>query len=371
MVAPVTGPFLRTITGLGPTTQGGFKPQWLEMNRTWRRQRRPYNLPLTFDYRRKEVLAHYKQNSGYDYVTVANCPGYYTLTPTQFFPNTYNKAYGRFVSKLKPDTAGLGINLVQRKQAIVMIANRALQLGRFVKQLKRFNFRRAASELGMDPASVKKLTLRKGSKHFGNNFLEFHFGWSPLIGDIYSSVDLLQNGVPPVRVTASSSGSYTSKYVDESSEPDLYRTTKGNGSWRIGAKVSVTNPNLFLANQLGLVNPALILYDAIPFSFVVNWFVNVEQFLSSFSDTWGLTLTDQYITGIAKVSMHEERWYNNYPTAGKRTPQWFADTLCVQMARTAGTIPGPTLRIRGPWTISPTRGLTAVSLLLQKISWKG
>jgi len=341
------------------------------MNRTWRRQRRPYNLPLPFDYRRREVMRFYRVSSAYDYVTVSNCPGYQTMDPSSFQPAIYNKAHGRFVSKLKPDTAGLGINLVQRRQAIDMIANRALQLGRFAKQLKRFNFRGAARELGMDPASVKGLTLRKGGKHFGNNFLEFHFGWSPLVSDIYSSVDLLQNGVPPVRVTASSSGSYFSKYVETSNEPDIYQNSQTKVRYRIGAKVSVTNPNLWLANQLGLVNPALIVYDANPFSFVLNWFVNVEQFLSSFTDLWGLNLTDQYVTCNTETTMHEERWYNNWPSAGKRTPQWFADTLSVQMARTTGSIPGPTLRKLSPWTVSPTRGLTAVSLLLQKISWKG
>lgn len=61
-------------------------------------------------------------------------------------------------------------------------------------------------------------------------------------------------------------------------------------------RVRVTNPNLLLFNQLGLVNPAYVLWDAVPFSFVADWFLPVGRYLQSYSDWVGLHLDDPMTT---------------------------------------------------------------------------
>lgn len=368
MVAPITGPFTRSESFLGNPNSYGFRPQWVTYSRTWYRQRRPYNRPLTFTYQRKQVMKFEVGYSKSSYRSTSNCAAFAPNSTSSWFPNVYNKAYAKFINKLKPDTAGLGINLAQKQQAIDMISARSLQLIRFIRELKAFRLGNAAKELGIDPKLLKRnKKLKRGSKNFANNFLEVHFGWSPLLGDIGSSVDVLQSGVPPCFIRVSQKGSAKTSSLSESLYGKTFYRSTVSVSYSIGATVTVSNPNLFLANQLGFVNPALIAYDAIPFSFVLNWFVNVEQFLSSFSDLWGLTLSDQYIVSHSEVNSSEDEYLLRVGPTNRSEKGIYAEYRTVSTYRNLGSIPGPALRIRSPWTVSPTRGLTAISLLIQKL----
>jgi len=66
--------------------------------------------------------------------------------------------------------------------------------------------------------------------------------------------------------------------------------------------LSVENPNLFAAGQLGLVNPAVVLFDRYPLSFVLNWFWPIQQWMASWTDFVGLRLeapyTTKFISGV-------------------------------------------------------------------------
>ena len=52
----------------------------------------------------------------------------------------------------------------------------------------------------------------------------------------------------------------------------------------------ISSPNSLKANQLGLVNPASVAWELIPFSFLVDWFLPVGKFLESYTDTVGMQL---------------------------------------------------------------------------------
>jgi len=67
------------------------------------------------------------------------------------------------------------------------------------------------------------------------------------------------------------------------------------------ADAYVDNPNLWLANRLGLINPATVIWDLIPWSFVVNMFVNVNQMVSSVTDEVGLNISNRSVTQTARV----------------------------------------------------------------------
>lgn len=366
MVSPITGPFTRAFSEISKLGSN-FATTTREVSRTWYRQRRPYNLPLTFTYQEKRVTYFATYNPGGFYATTSDCPAYPDQSTATWYAAGYNKAYARFISQVRPDSAGMAINYVQRQQAISMIAARATQIATFAKALKKGNIPAAARALGVSVPPKGSSYVRRGSKNFGNAFLEWHFGWSPLVGDIYSAVNVLQGGVPPVHITsshkdnASSSSSWEiPPYAKRTSTVDQQNV------WRIGARIYVSNPNLFLANQLGLVNPAVVAYDAVPFSFVLNWFVNVEQFLSSFTDLWGITLQDTYVScyTMTKSTLREDQ------RSGTSQPWFFVKEYrgyTTKTTRRPGSIPGPTLVFKGSWALSPIRGLTAVSLLVQRL----
>lgn len=371
---PVTGPFVRSETAKGPATSLDFKPDWLWYERRWYRQRRPYNLPLEFTYQRVQIVDEWKHpNNGSGYNTY-NQDGltFPAHSPTGPSASAYNKAYAKFKSNpLKPSltggvSAGLGVNLAQRKQALDMISSRLLKLAKFTKALNRGAKKGKALEYGARALGITQSTARKRLKGAGNSWLEWHFGWSPIIGDIYSSIDVLQKGVPPSKIKASASCKQLSGWT-QTGAPSWRYTYDEDFTWTIGAEISVSNPNLWLANQLGLVNPAVVLWDVVPFSFVLNWFVTVEEFLNGFTDFWGLSVTNPYTTFFYTCRTRKVETQPDFPTTGANTVYSVRRFVRTQVTRRPGPIPGPSLRIRDPWILSPSRGATAISLLLQRL----
>lgn len=400
MVAPITGPFSRTETALGLPIRSGFRPEHLWWRRTWYRQRRPYNLPLTFTYQWRKVLTWTGPGAFYSYRNVSSLVTFPTMSTSTWFPDAYNKAYEKFKSKCQPDSAGLAMNLAQRQLAIDMIEKRTLQILGFANSLRKGNLPGALKSLGLLEDQKATQVIRKyGRKYKFRNgtwklrydshrpkvggdlkgklptkrsaadlFLELHFGWEPIIRDIHSSINVLQSGIPPERVSAGSTRRYTSKwYTGTVNDPQEILEDTHQGTWRISADITVSNPNLWLANQLGLVNPAAVIWDLIPFSFVLGWFVNVDSFLASFTDFWGLSLTNQAVTSHWIMTGHAYQIQKDWPKAGANTVYWDTTYKGVMTKRVPGSIPGPTLKIKEPWTLSKTRAATAVSLLVQQL----
>ena len=367
---PVTGPFIWTETVLGLPTAAGFRPDKIRRRRVSYRQRRPYNLPLAFTYEHEEVLTSSCINDDTWYTLPSGDHGiFYGADVSTLGPNAYNKAYERFKSISIPASAGWGVNISQKQQALDMIQKRALQILRFSKAVRKRDFTEAARLLGViEPSRRKQKKMRKNT--YADNFLEYNFGWAPLIGDVYSSVEVLQGGVPPQRVNASATEVLNFKFNNLSSNPGYSHEWSGSEtySWRISADLSVTNPNLHLAEQLGLVNPAAILFDMIPFSFVADWFVNISDFVESFTDFAGVTFVNSSVTCHRVRRTTRIGTQHNWPQNGQHTLYDTSTYIRVETVRAPGSIPGPTLRVRPPWRLAPQRAASAVSLLLQQLA---
>lgn len=305
----------------------------------------------------------------------------------------YAKAYSSFKGKLG-ETSALMVSIAERKQSVDMISKRALQLVRFVRKLKKLDILSAATELGVAPPKVfrpryvrrlsidsslrrryirekevwrrgKGIQLKKSAKVFANNFLEFHFGWSPLINDIGNAVKVLQDRLPTFRVKGHSILRTENKLVDYITSYAIERTTDvSSQEITIRARASMENPNLDLANRLGFTDPLGVLWEVVPFSFVVDWFVNVGDFLSSFSDFAGITLSDKQVTTFTKGTriIVYEATYSPQDVVYKQSV--YSTITCT---RSVGSIPGPALTFKSPWTLSASRGLTAISLLIQSL----
>lgn len=252
-----------------------------------------------------------------------------------------------------------------------MISSRTLQIVRFVIKLRRLDFVGAGRELGLNLSVNKRLSRKllkkkRGLRTIAGTFLEYHFGWEPLIKDIGGAIDVLQGGIPPSAVHGR--GSERIWYLDNThtgTPPnDVFETrrTEAKLTCKISTLVRVSDPNLWLANQLGFINPAAIAWDLVPFSFVVDWFVNVNEFLNSYTDMWGLSFdmpcTSFSIRGTSSIHIISK---GNYGYTCKLSGG------CFEFYRSPGIGAGPSLKVRNIRGISPTRGITAISLLIQKL----
>jgi hypothetical protein len=195
-------------------------------------------------------------------------------------------------------------------------------------------------------------------KSAGNNWLEFHFGWTPLIKDIYDGLEVL---VSPVKSFA-----YERAGVREAFEKKGFIDGSVTLSWRSsgytyatqGCRINTFRPGPSQTlHQWGLDNPLLIAWELVPFSFVVDWFVNVGDVLSSLTDFAGMTLEDVFCSYGAKFHYSETKVAGEFwSTQGQQD---------VVRCYRSTTLSGVNLEVRKIKPPSISRATTAISLLLQ------
>lgn len=267
-----------------------------------------------------------------------------------------SKSYEKFVGKMKEHEAQLGASLAERKEAVNMIANRAGQLLSLAREIRSGNFR------SLRRKSRRRLAKLNDKKTLSELWLEFHFGWEPLIGDIFSAVDVLQSPFPygtPIKSASTMTDTRTEVYLKngERRQTDIISqavTVRHQGS------LFIENPMLWNADRLGLVNPASIAWEVVPFSFVVDWFSNVGQVLGSSTDFLGCHLEDPCTTYFYRASQeHTVVYLPPYDFIGYGRSSSTA-VVCERIPN----IIGPSLTLKPLKGFSLTRGATAIALLV-------
>lgn len=315
----------------------------------------------------------------------------------------HNRGVNRSYEQLrgKVSNAQAGVNIVEYRQAQQMFSTRGKQVISLLLLLARGKFITAGRALGgvfLTDVKPKGATsgmrrqryydgerirvhpghgrtpktmwvlpdmARKVNISASNLYLEWHFGVSPLISDIQASAQVLTNPIPSTRIFGSSQeyGKYKT-HSEDSANPGTYTDEWWDTRFRYrqGADVAITNPNLALAGQLGLINPLSLAWEIVPFSFVADWFVNVGDWLQGFSDFAGMTLQYGY------WSYHWWSWHHYHRVSkplggvekiGDRHGKY------LRSGRFAGITGGPSLTVRPLKLPSLTRAATTWSLISQ------
>jgi len=346
---------------------------------------RPYREPQFLSYRETARTSHWDLNPD---ALPPPALGSGAL-PTQ---HAKNLAYAKLINSLNSVTAtsksGWGENLAQARDAVGMVSQRALQLAKFTKEISRGRFGDAARTLGVQiPKTIRRrwyqgrdgiwrqrerrarqYNWRHDANGLGSAWLEFHFGWAPLVSDIHDSVQTMTraNFDPSSRINGSSSQTGQGFTINTNDEIHVHWDRwQAYANEHMSASVSVSNPNAFLANQFGVVNPATLVWNLIPYSFVVDWFANVSQVLDSMTDFVGVSVTR---SSHASFQRHTREIFDlwHHPDADGRSLGSGSQHYTVMCDR-GTSLPLPELEVTMPAGLSPQRGATAISLLLQNL----
>lgn len=269
-----------------------------------------------------------------------------------------NKAYSKFREDMYKRVE-LGLNIAERRQAMRMIATRANTLRKAYEALKRGNVGAMKDALGITSGSGGRWARPDQASRL---WLEYHFGWEQLVKDLHDAAVYLDAPFPK-GLKASGKGTGSNNIVIDGTKPWGYGfKTSYNLRWHVamGAKVSVTDPGLYTLNTLGLINPASIAWETVPFSFAVDWFLPIGNYLASYTDFVGISLSNPYTTEYRVASNGQTQYWIRSDFAGTtpvRGESWV-------MSRSLG-ITGPILSLKQYKGISPVRAATAISLLIQ------
>lgn len=228
-----------------------------------------------------------------------------TTTPNQYeLPTPFErgflkqKAMNKAIAKFMDGKQQLGADFAERQKTISMIGGRVIRAYKVLKLVKQGKLGKAVKVLkgGKEPVSKKIAKLR----------LEFAYGWAPLVGAIY---DLCDKEFPP------NPEIYISEKVTNSFSR-LSGTRETEGSIRAGCSflAVMDSPLVASAEKLGLINPASIAWEVVPFSFVVDWFIPISSYIQSLTAFSGFTIKDKCLS-------YTERLYarNTAPTGEGRT----------------------------------------------------
>lgn len=335
--------------------------------RQYSKQAKPYDLATAYS-KRLGYTVYAIQWGGTNYGQVANAEAFKGPWQLAWGPNVdtnfsterqqaSNAAVERFRNDVN-DEAQLVVNWLERQQSLDMIERRANQLLTLCRAIVRRDFPAIARTLGVPRKQLKRLKAKKGA----DLFLELHFGWEPLIGDIGTAVDILQSPLADRLVKARGKRIKLDVQYSAGTSPKVTSRIQGFCQSSCSATVMVSNPNLYKANELGFVNPASVAWELVPFSFVVDWFLPVSGFLNNFMPFAGLSFKGASTFSVLATPVWQttSRSVAPFPDRG-----YTVHTTGVTCYRSLG-IASVTLVPRRTLGLSPTRAATAISLLVQQ-----
>jgi len=358
-------------------------------SRDWGTQPRPYKQPCALNFSEVTRLGWWDLDPNATPPDAA----WSGLLPTNF---AKSQAYGKLLDSLDSVTStsrsGWGENLAQAKDAIGMVSERSLQLLKFTRAISSGRFGDAGKALGLRgiPRGIRRrwkqlpdgtwrkrsrpldksgIDVRRHSSDLGSAWLEYHFGWQPLVQDIGDSLNTMSkaNFDPKSRIQGQAHASgqgFTRNYDDW--QLRSWDKWQADATEKMSAKVSVKNPNAFLAQRFGVVNPATLAWNLIPFSFVVDWFANVSQVLDSMTDFMGVEVESPSGTSFQR---HTREKYNMFKIRLGTPPLYHGNGSTHQTvfcSRSTSLTPPP-LTFNKVSGLGLTRGATAVSLLTQAL----
>jgi hypothetical protein len=232
------------------------------------------------------------------------------------------KAIRKLLEKLKDSSVNLAQAYAEREETAKTIANTVTTLAKSYSALRRGNFKDAAVALGLASKSSKRagrkfVTEYKSNVTSGaaNGWLALQYGWKPLLDDVHGAATALAKanlaGENGNTVFATASGNAREKFdtrdkityvipSDYSGSDVVTRSRTASIVVRAQCRYARSSPPVSDLASLGITNPALLAWELIPYSFVVDWFLPVGNWLSSLDATVGLSFQSGFISTLTK-----------------------------------------------------------------------
>lgn len=216
--------------------------------------------------------------------------------------------------KLKDQSVNLAQAFAERKQAASMFADFGTRILKARKALKRADVGGIFKALTGDrnpPKGWKRKFSPTAAQLAGDNWLAWQYGIRPLISDIKGSVEEIYKvrSVQPLirRVThkVRKAQSFTSGGT-VSTQWSKKASIVCNAEFDSGASSFDQT-----AQRLGLTDPIMLAWELIPYSFVIDWFLNVGSFIHAAGTVSGLKRV-----GISVTTRHSMTSSNSDPTYG-------------------------------------------------------
>lgn len=199
-------------------------------------------------------------------------------------------------AKMAGSEYNFGESLVEFGETVGLLNGTLSKLTRAFSSVLEGKFGKAASILGSSSRDLSHLGSIPRSKRLANGYLELSFGWLPLISDLHSAVTaysegLISKGDHLTKRSGSRQGNLSSMRSFDS-------PMEISGIASVSGTVSSNGYGAAVLNSLGLLNPALMAWNKLPFSFLIDWFVPISTVLGALTASAGLSNFQQTKTDV-------------------------------------------------------------------------
>ena len=203
-------------------------------------------------------------------------------------PELEYEAIAKALAKIRDQAIGFGEHLAQMKQATNMIADNGITLLEACLAVRRGNIRKAW-DLLRDNRSV----VTRGA----DLYLQYRYGWKPLMTDIYKSAELAKDLGKEALIFSGKAKSQRQS-INFYGPNDPNRTVTGSGHHQAFVKLFGKLNGDYSRNldRMGLANPLRLAWDLVPLSFVVDWFAPVGPVLDSLIPPKGVDFVAGFCT---------------------------------------------------------------------------
>jgi len=197
---------------------------------------------------------------------------------------------------LKANRASMGADIATIGQTVDMMAKRVIQGARFLKSLRHGDWGGAASALGLRrPSRIPR------SRQAADLWLEYSYGWKPYAQSLYDLHKITSNLLGK-DILVHGKGSDKRSGMS-SAGTALRRDYRYDTSVRVDLVGRVKSAPWANLESLGLLNPLSVVWEVVPWSFAVDWFIPVGNTLDSLTATVGLEFVRGYTTWRSTASM--------------------------------------------------------------------
>jgi hypothetical protein len=246
-----------------------------------------------------------------------------TTSSLPAFPgDLHDRAVTKALSKLKDQKVNLAQAFFEREQTARLFASTARTIARSVSAFRRGNPKKIWDVIVENEGRRRRTVPRK--------WLELQYGWKPLMSDLYGSADAL-------RESEGDGKSYRIDVTGVARSTEKISWKKGiapapgalwipvRGSVTSLSKVHLTykleNPLLASLGSLGVTNPAYLVWELLPFSFVVDWFLPLGNWINSMDAAVGYDFLGGTRTSFQKL---EESGQGFAGPGGNHSGTWYS-----------------------------------------------
>lgn len=342
----VNGPVNQVYRTTGPyySESGVFMSTNTPLFKNVRRKNLPHN-PFTHtrivdaytgDGYWEQYSVRHTWNRGYNYGSI---PASIAGTTQPIYSGTSEAdsiAKNKLLSRFKSGSVNVGQMFVERGQTVSLLAKSVNRLASAAVAIKRgklvhahnllWNYGKHSTvgekkDFGSLRDSAGEIRTFKSLKdvapnkdNLANYWLEFSYGWRPLVSDIYGTCELLADTYfRAYPTTATAKHEVVQKKLDyrlrrvSSTLWEEYANTVITERVRYSVEYVEDSRALMALSNTGLTNPLLLAWEVIPYSFVWDWIQPIGPYLQNLYRTQGFTFVKGSKT-VLRTSLTQTYW---------------------------------------------------------------